>query len=240
MKQLKLLAALAGVALALASAGKALAQGAGGMDQQQMQNLIQQAQSMRQMFQNMDPQQMQNLRQQFQSLDPQQQMDMMQQFSSMDPQQQQDMLQSFQSMDPQQMQNAMRQRVTNSLREQMGVTNDADWSLIEERINAVTKAQAAVAADGGGMTGLGALRGNFGGGRGGRLQATSGRLSPEAQALQQAVADNAPAAQLKDLVAKLRAAHLAKQEALAKAQEDLRSVLTTRQEAIAVLRGLLD
>src|SRR5258708_5064515 len=129
MKQLKLLAALTGVALALAPGGKALAQaqGPGGMDPQQMQTMLQQ-------FQNM--------------------------------------LQSFQNMDPQQMQNAMRQRVTNSLREQMGVTNDADWSVIEEKINAVTKARAAVMADGGGMPGLGGLRGGFGGGRGGGMQAT--------------------------------------------------------------------
>ena len=242
MKKLKLLAALAGAALALSPGGNARlqAQDAGGIDQQQIQNLLQQAQNMRQMLQNMDPQQMQNMRQQFQGLDPQQQMEMMQQFTTMDPQQQQDMLQQLGNMDPQQMQNAMRQRATGSFRELMGVTNDADWLLIEEKINAVTKAQAAVAADGGGTTGLAAMRGNFGGGRTSRTRAASGQLSSEAQALQQAVDANAPAAQLKDLVAKLRAAHQAKQVALVKAQEDLRSVLTIRQEAIVLLRGLLD
>ena len=239
MKRLKLLAAVAAIALAMLPAINGPAQ-AQGIDPQQIQNLLQQAQNMQQMFQNMDPQQMQNLRQQFSGLDPQQQMEMMQQFTSMEPQQQQDMLQQLGNMDPQQMQNALRQRANGSLRELLGVTNDAEWLLIEEKINAVTKAQAAVAADGGGTTRQGGLRGNFGGARAGRLQAASGRLSPEAQALQQAVAANAPADQLKELVAKLRAAHQAKQDTLVKAQEDLRSLLTIRQEAIALLRGWLD
>jgi hypothetical protein len=168
------------------------------------------------------------MRQAFQNMDPQQRQDMMQQLQNLDPQQQSDALQQFQNMDAQQMQDAMQQRADESLRQQMGVTNDTDWSLIQEKINAVTKAKSAFMADGGGM------RGGFGGGGG--LQ---NRLSPEAQALQQAVNDDAPDAQIKDLLAKLQASRQAKQAALVKAQEDLRSVLTIRQEAIAYLHGLL-
>jgi len=142
----------------------------------------------------------------------------------------------FQNMDPQQIPGAIQERVNGSLREQMGVTNDDEWSLIQERINAVSKARAAVMADGGGMMGMGGMRGGFGGGRGGGM---SSRLSPEAQALQQAIDDGAPAAQIKDLLAKLQAVRRAKQAALVQAQDDLRAVLTIRQEAVAQLIGLL-
>jgi hypothetical protein len=214
MKKLKLLAAVAVAALALSLGGKALAQPQGGFGG----------------FQNMDPQQMQSMIQTFQNMDPQILQDMRQQFQNMDPQERQDLIQQFQNMDPQQMQDAIQQRVSASFREQMGVTNDTDWALIEEKINAETKAKAAVMADGGGMTGMVRMRGGFGG----------GSQSPEAKALQQAVDDDAPAAQIKDLLAKLQAARQAKQAALVKAQEDLRSVLTVRQEAIALLHGLLN
>jgi hypothetical protein len=229
MKKLQLLMAVAATAFVLSLGGTALAQpqdgggggfgggpGGGGFGG----------------FQNMDPQQIQSMMQAFQNVDPQILQDMRQQFMNMDPQQQQDLIQQFQNMDPQQMQDAIQQRVSATFREQMGVTNDADWSLIEQKINAVTKARAAVMADVGGMRG-----GFFGGGRAGGLQAS---LTPEAQALQQAVDDDAPAAQIKDLLAKLETARQAKQAALVSAQEDLRSVLTIRQEAIALLHGLLD
>jgi hypothetical protein len=152
----------------------------------------------------------------------------------------------FQNMDPQQMMTMIQQRIDDSFREQMNVTNDADWALIEEKISAVTKDRLATVADG--MMGMGGMRGGggFGGGRGGAgaggggFQAIFGQPSPEAQALQQAVDSDAPAAQIHELLIKFQAVRKAKQEALAKVQDDLRSVLTTRQEGIAVLGGLLD
>ena len=224
MKKTQLLIAIGAAALTLMLGGTALAQpqdgGGGGFGG----------------FQNMDPQQMQSMIQQFQNMDPQMLQNMRQQFMNMDPQQQQDMIQQFQNMDPQQIPGAIQERVNGSLREQMGVTNDDEWSLIQERINAVSKARAAVMADGGGMMGMGGMRGVFGGGRGGGM---SSRLSPEAQALQQAIDDGAPAAQIKDLLAKLQAVRRAKQAALVQAQDDLRAVLTIRQEAVAQLIGLL-
>ena len=216
MKKIHLILAIGAAALTLSLGGKASAQpqGFGG-------------------FQNMDPQQMQNMIQQFQNMDPQVLQNMRQQFMNMDPQQRQDMIQQFQNMDPQQIPGAIQERVNGSLREQMGVTNDDEWSLIQERINAVSKARAAVMADGGGM------RGGFGGGRGGGFQAMSSRLSPEAQALQQAIGEGAPAAQIRDLLAKLQAVRREKRAALVQAQDDLRAVLTIRQEAVAQLIGLL-
>ncbi len=66
-----------------------------------------------------------------------------------------------------------------------------------------------------------------------------GTPSPEAEALQKAIDDNAPAAQIKDLLAKYQASQKDKQAKLATAQDDLRAVLTTKQEAQATLLGLL-
>jgi len=146
---------------------------------------------------------------------------------------------NFQNMDPQQIMDMIQQRINDSFREQMGVTNDAEWSIIEQRISAVTKARLATMADGGGMMGRGGMRGGGGGGGGG-FQAIFGQPGPEAQALQQAIDSHVPAAQIHSLLAKFVAARQKKEATLAKAQDDLRSVLTVRQEAIAVLGGLLN
>jgi len=162
----------------------------------------------------------------------------------------------FQNMDPQQMMKQIQQRMIDSYREQMIVTNDDEWALIEQRINAVTQARTAAMADGGGMGGMMGMgrRGGAGGGPGGPggggpggggpggggFGALFGQPSPESDALQKAVDDQAPAGQLKTLIAKLQAVHKEKQAKLAQAQEDLRAVLTPRQEAIAILGGLLN
>src|SRR5665213_1675385 len=79
-----------------------------------------------------------------------------------------------------------------------------------------------------------------GGGGGGGFASMFGQPSAESQALQKAIEDKAPAAQLKTLIAKLQAVRKQKLAELAKAQEDLRAVLTTRQEAIAIMGGLLN
>jgi hypothetical protein len=159
----------------------------------------------------------------------------------------------FQNMDPQQMMKQMQQRIIDSYREQMVVTNDDEWSLIVQRITAVTEARTAAMADGGGLGGMMGMgrRGGAGGGPGGGgpggggpggggFNAIFGQSSPESDALQKAVDDDAPAGQIKTLIAKLQAVHKEKQAKLAQAQENLRAVLTTRQEAIAILNGLLN
>ncbi|HEY5043143.1 MAG TPA: hypothetical protein VIK53_14210 [Verrucomicrobiae bacterium] len=157
---------------------------------------------------------------------------------------------NFQNMTPEEMQKMLQQRILDSYREQMDVTNDADWKLIADRIAAVTEARTATMADGGGiggMMGFGGMRGGRGGGgggggggRGGGFQALFGQPSPESEALQKAIDANAPAAQLKTLLAKLQAVHKEKLAKLDQAQDDLRAVLTTRQECIAVMGGLLN
>jgi nucleoid-associated protein YgaU len=64
--------------------------------------------------------------------------------------------------------------------------------------------------------------------------------SPEQAALQQAVDDNATAAQVREAIAKFRTAQKEQQVQLEAAQASLRKVLTTRQEAQAILLGLLN
>ncbi len=117
-----------------------------------------------------------------------------------------------------------------------------EWSAIEPKVSKVFDAQRDMMA--GRMRGFG--RG--GGGRGGnnanadappRPNRFGGEPSAATEALQKAVDDKAPVAEIK---AKLKAVQdelKAKQAKLMAAQEDLRSVLTPRQEAIATLRGLL-
>jgi hypothetical protein len=59
------------------------------------------------------------------------------------------------------------------------------------------------------------------------------------EALQKAVDGKASQAELKTAIARYQEARKAKQAELEKAQADLRKVLTVRQEAVAVLEGLL-
>jgi hypothetical protein len=58
--------------------------------------------------------------------------------------------------------------------------------------------------------------------------------------LQTAIEDNAPTAQIKDLIARYKAAQKIKQAKLDAAQAELKSVLTTKQEAQALLLGLVN
>lgn len=134
----------------------------------------------------------------------------------------------------------MRQRMMERMREQFAVTDDAEWKLISERIEKVTTARTALNARGG--FGFGGGRGGGpggggpgGGGRGGMF----GEVSPEQEALQKAVESNAPAEEIKTKLAKFRASQKDKEAKLAKAQDDLRQVLSAKQEATAVLLGLL-
>jgi hypothetical protein len=146
----------------------------------------------------------------------------------------------FGNMDPAQRQ----QFQVDNARDRLGFTNDTDWSAVEPLVTKVVAARTDV------MAGMG--RGMFGGrnrvGQGGQggQQAAGGRggmfgqTSPEQEALQKAIDDNAPAAQIKDLLTKYKAAQKAKQAKLEAAQADLKAVLTTKQEAEACLLGLVN
>lgn len=133
------------------------------------------------------------------------------------------------------------QRMMDTIRERLAFTNDTDWAAVQPLIQKEFDARRAVGFGGRGFGGFGRRGGGGGGnnaqgGRGGGF----GQSSPEAEALQKALDDNAPTAQVKAAFEKYRAARKAKEAKLAQAQEDLRKVLTPRQEAQATLLGLLD
>ena len=77
------------------------------------------------------------------------------------------------------------------------------------------------------------------GGPGGPGGPGGGAANPEMDALRKAVEGKASAAELKARLADLKEARKKKLAAFEKAQDELRSVLTVRQEAIAATLGLL-
>ena len=89
----------------------------------------------------------------------------------------------------------------------------------------------------GGPPGGGGDRVGGGGGPGG---GRSGRTAnPESDSLRQAIMDKLPDAEIKSRLTRLRESRKNNEEKLARAQEELRAVLSVRQEAIAVMAGLL-
>jgi len=143
------------------------------------------------------------------------------------------------NMDPEQ----MRQRMAERLRERLDIKNDDEWKAIQPLIEKVAEARREAGAGVGGMMGFGGpRRGGEGGGdpNTGRPRGMFGAEPlPEAEALQKALDGQASKEELKERLAKLREARKAKEAALEKAQDNLRKVLTVRQEAAAVLMGLL-
>jgi len=134
--------------------------------------------------------------------------------------------------DPAQFQQQMMDRT----RERLAITNDTEWSAIEPLVQKVMDARREQFA--GGRGGFGGRGGRGGGGGGGGFG--GGQTDPDREALQQALDSNAPAAQVKTLLDKYRASAKAKQAKLESAQGDLKKVLSQKQEAEAVLMGLLN
>jgi hypothetical protein len=143
--------------------------------------------------------------------------------------------------DPAQFQQQMQQRMAAFIREQLVITNDDEWNIIEPRLTGVMKLKMETMF--GSISGFRGMGGNRGGdtpGRGRRNFAALAQSSPEADALQKAIDSNAPAQELKAALANLRDARKRKQAELTAAQEQLREVLTFRQEAILVSMSILD
>jgi hypothetical protein len=141
----------------------------------------------------------------------------------------------FRRMDPAQMQ----QMIMDGYRQALNFTNDTDWNAVQPLVQKVVDARRNVGFGGMGMM-FGRRGGRGGGGPGGPGGPFGAPADPARDALQQAVDDNAPAAQVKDLLAKYETSQKTKRAALAAAQGDLRKVLTVPQEAQATLMGLLD
>ena len=143
----------------------------------------------------------------------------------------------------------MRQRMTERMREQFGVTDDAEWKVIEAKIQKVNEARRAT---GGGFAAMGAFGGRRGGpggdgdrpgrggeGGGGRRGGFGGEPSPEVEDLRKAIDAKASPDEIKARLAKVREARKANEAKLEAAQEELRKVLSVRQEAVAVMMGLV-
>ena len=164
--------------------------------------------------------------------------------------------------DPAQFQQQMLERMRTSF----DVTDDAEWKLISDRISKVTEARRATTTGGFGGFGGGGPGGPGGGGRppggdnaaapsdnGGKGNRTRGggqggpggggpggrTASPEQDALQKAIEAKASNDEIKAKLERLRESRHAAEAKLEKAQQDLREVLSVRQEAVAVMFGLL-
>jgi len=141
--------------------------------------------------------------------------------------------------DPAQMQQRMMERYKVVLE----VNDDTEWKAMQPLVQKVMDLRReSFSGRGRGMMG----RGSRGGGNAQpadqgqqRRGGVSGTTNPEADALQKAIDLKAPKAELTVVLEKYMAARKAKQAALEQAQADLRKVLTSRQEAIAALNGLL-
>ncbi len=129
------------------------------------------------------------------------------------------------------------------LKEQLEVTDDTEWKALEPLIQNVMEARrGTMVGMGRGMFGGGPRRAgadNAGGGGSRGPGGPGGQSTPEADALQKAIDAKAPKAEVKAALEKFVASRKAKQAELEKAQDELRKVLTSRQEAIATLNGLL-
>ncbi len=138
----------------------------------------------------------------------------------------------------------MRQRMMERYREALEIKGDEEWKVISERIEKVQTAQrdASTGRSGFGGFGRGGRGGEDGGRRGGGGGAAAlfgGTPNPDVEALQKAVDAKASSDELKAKMARLRESTKERQAKLEKAQDDLRKLLTVRQEATAILMGLL-
>ena len=136
----------------------------------------------------------------------------------------------------------MRARMMERYREAFEVKDDAEWKLVEGRITKVMEARRDMGGFGrgfGGPGGPGGRRGGDGGDQGGERRRFGGEPSPEAEALQKAIEAKASNDEIKTKLAKYREAQKTKQANLEKAQSELRQVLSVKQEASAVMMGLL-
>ncbi len=121
-----------------------------------------------------------------------------------------------------------RERMMEQVRTNLNVTNDEEWTVIQTRVEKVMQTRREADVRGMGMGGPGGPPPNGGpgggppGGFGGR-----GGFGPQAsedqKALQKVLDDNAPAAQVKDALAKFRAGHKDKEARLARPKPTLKA-----------------
>ncbi len=135
----------------------------------------------------------------------------------------------------------MRTRMMENIREQFAVKDDAEWKIIEERVGKVMDARRDVGFGGSGMSRL--FRrpgGDTNNDRSGdRRRGFGSEPGAEEQALEKAIDSKASKEELKSAMAKYRASKKEKESKLTASQEELKKVLDTQQEAIALSMGLV-
>jgi hypothetical protein len=137
-------------------------------------------------------------------------------------------------------------RITERYRSQLVVTNDEEWKIIEQRIETVLQAERELrnaeftsSSRNGATNGKKGLRSNSGRVRGNAPGGSSSEADSDVTGLRKLIESKAPPGQIRAKLARVREMFKQKQMSLDTAREDLRSVLSVRQEAIAVLIGLL-
>lgn len=139
----------------------------------------------------------------------------------------------------------MQQRMMEMMKTRLGASDD-EWKIIEPRLTKVMELQRTAGNMGGMMRGMGGMFG-----RGGRRPDVAGRQEAQAaetdpvqkasDSLQETLdKTDASADEIKAKLQAFRDAREKAQQELAKARQDLRDVLTLRQEAQLVLMGMLD
>ena len=143
----------------------------------------------------------------------------------------------------------IRQMMEQRLQETLGAT-DQEWTLLRPRVMKVSELNQDLQS---GARGLMMLLGSggFGGGPGGRLgqflgaNRFDGQELSDVQKIQQELKKtlentSSTSEQLKKQLTKLRSAKEKTKQELAKAQQELRQIVTIRQEAMLVLMGILN
>ena len=130
----------------------------------------------------------------------------------------------------------MRKRMTDRLRDLMEVKDDAEWQLLEPRIQKVMEINRDTRFSS--MSILFSQPGeNRDGGKSSRFG--GGSTPPEVDDLRKAIEGKAGEGDVKVRLERLREARKSKEAAIEQAQDELRKLLTAKQEAVAVLVGLL-
>ena len=148
---------------------------------------------------------------------------------------------------------AAQQQLLKRYRQLLELTNADEWSVVQPLLQKVLEAQMAARTEmGPGMPGMfgpppggpngpGNSRSNSASSnqQSGQRRGPFGPRSPEAEALQKVISAKAAKAEVAAALDTYVSSRQAKQDALRQAQENLRKLLTSRQEAIATLNGLL-
>jgi hypothetical protein len=135
----------------------------------------------------------------------------------------------------------MRQRMMDRLKEQLGTT-DEELQVLQPRIEKIFQLQRDASGGGRGFfrMGRGGNNGNNNNNNGNADQPTS-PVQERMRELQTLLENkDTPPDQIKSKLTELRDARAKAKEDLAKAQADLRDVLTQRQEAVLVTMGILE